>query len=144
MAQYSATFTLVTPWGTITLNGGTSPYYYVDPDNCSGLDMEPVRIVVDDKPQAAGGIVHPGLYGPRYVVLSGLLIFGTDSERTVLEDNLTNALKSIVAANGSLQWTPTGGTSRTLTVRCDIGASYPGASNKKFVFGLVCANPTWV
>ena len=142
MAEYSSPMTLTTPAGTITFTGAAGDRYYVDPEGCSGLDMAPVRIVIDEKPQTDGGIVHPSKKGARHVVIAGLLLSDTVAGRNALEAALTAALESLDDADGTLAWTPTGGTLHSLAVRCDVPASYPGPNQKRFIFGLVAAVPT--
>lgn len=150
MANYSVVFTLTTGGGTITLNAASGDTYLVDPTQSAGLDMAPLRTPIDDKPQADGGIVHAFWKGARHVTFSGMLYVvsastetGVATARNALEDNLNAALASIQSADGTLQFTPTGGSSRTLTVRNDIPASYTGGFVKNFLFGLVAANPNF-
>jgi len=150
MANYSAVFTLTTPASTLTLNASSGDTYLLDPTLCSGLDMAPLRTPIDDKPQAHGGIVHNFWKGARHVTLSGLLYVvsastdsGVAAARNTLEDGLVAALESILQADGTLQFTPSGGSSRSLTVRCDVPVTYSGGFVKNFVFGLVAANPVF-
>lgn len=145
MASYSSITTLVTPGGTITFNADTGDTYLIDPTLCSGLDMAPVRAVIDNAPRTKGGLVHDANQGPRMIVLAGMLLVRSASTeaaivsaREALENDLTAALESILAADGTLTATP-----GDLTVRCDIEATYPGAFQKNFNFGLVAADPDW-
>lgn len=149
MAEYSVQFTLTTPGPDITFNAGTGDEYFLDPQMCSGLDGAPYRVTVDDAPQDDGGIVFDGFKGPRHVVLGGVLLnrTGTAAARNTMEDNLVAALDSIVSADGTLAWTPSGGSARSLTVRAEIPVAFPTwagyAFTKQFVFGLVAADPDW-
>ncbi len=143
MAEYSVAFTLTTPSSTVTFNAGSGDEYFLDPDQCAGLDMAPVRASVDDMPGASGGLVHTALKGARHVTFSGWLVnrTGTPAARNTMENTLRAALESIMAANGTLAWTPSGGSARSLTVRCDVGLTTQGTWLKVFLFGLVAANP---
>lgn len=148
MATYGSAATLTTPAGAITFNAASGDTYQADPNSCAGLDMAPVRSSVDDKPQTTGGIVHPAFLGARPVTLGGSLIVRSASTeaayvtaRGVLEQALITALTSILTADGTYVWDE-GGTSRTITVRCDQAAVFTGAFVKSYVFGLIAANPT--
>lgn len=148
--QYSAVLTLTTPARTITLNAASGDTYLVDPTQSSGLDMAPVRANVEDRPQTDGGLVHDAFLGAREITLSGVLYIvsatteaGAVTARNTLADNLEAALFSILRADGTLQYTPTGGSSQTLTVRCDVACTFPGGFFKQFIFGLAAADPTF-
>lgn len=145
MAEYSVVFTLTTPGPDITFNAGTGDEYYLDPNRCSGLDGVGIRAPVDNKPQTDGGIVFPFYKTARHVVLAGLLLnrTGTAAARNTMEDNLRTALESILAADGTLTWTPSGGSLRTLTVRNELPFESNGGWLKSFSFGLVAATPTF-
>jgi hypothetical protein len=93
--------------------------------------------------------VHRFLLGPRHLTFDGVLLVtsGTTeasyrSARRTLEVNLSNALLSLLAADGTLTWTPSGGSALHLTVRHDQPLQITGAWVKTFVFGLVAADPT--
>lgn len=148
MAELSITYSLVTPGPDITFSDtGTGDEYRLT--DILGLDQAPLRAPVDDSPQTDGGIVHDIFKGPRHIVFTGLLLCrtGTSAARNTMEDNLISALDSILLANGTLSFTRSGGTSRTLTVRCDVPvvyATWSGFPNTKtFIFGLVAANPAF-
>lgn len=145
MAEYGVSFVLTTPASTVTFNAGTGDEYYLDPNQCAGLDMAPVRANVDDRPGTSGGLVHAALKGPRHVTFGGVLLnrTGTATARNTMENTLRSALESILAANGTLVWTPSGGSARTLAVRCDVGVTFAGGFLKTFAFGLVSANADW-
>lgn len=148
MATYGSAATLTTPWGTITFNASSGDTYKNDPSSCSGLDMAPVRSSIDDKPQTSGGIVHPAFLGARHVTLGGQLIIRSSSTeagyltaRATLEQNLIAALTSILNTTGTYAWNE-GGTTRTITVTCNLEALFSGAWLKTYVFGLVAGDPT--
>jgi hypothetical protein len=52
-------------------------------------------------------------------------------------------LASIIRADGTYIWSPTGVSSKSLTVRCDLPATYSGAMLKTYIFGLVAADPAF-
>jgi hypothetical protein len=145
MAEYSCVFTLTTPGGTITFNSGSGDEYVLNPEQCSGLDQAPLRTPSDDRPQTDGALVFNRKRKARFPVLAGILLnrTGTATARNTMENNLRTALESIEGANGTLAWTPTGGSARSLTVRSEIPLECPGGFVKSFMFGLIAANPVW-
>jgi hypothetical protein len=145
LAEYSLVYTLVTPGGTVLFNSGADQFYL---SNIEGLDGAPIRAPIDNRPQAHGGLVHRFLLGPRHITFDGVLhITSTGTEagylaaRNTLVTNLQNALNSIYAADGTLSWTPSGGSQRNLRVRHDEALQIRGGWQKSFVFGLVAADP---
>lgn len=145
MAVYGGASYLVTPWGTVNFNDTSAPTLLHDANQCSGLDMVPLRVQIDDKPVTDGGIVHAGYLSGRHIVLGGALWARTIAERQDLEDNLAAALESIMDADGTYQWnivTETTLYMRSVTVRCEIGLGVSGGYQKNYTFGLVAADPT--
>ncbi len=149
MAEYSAPATLVTPGPTITFNAASGNTLYLDPEMCSGLDGGPIRRTIEDAPMTDGALVFPSRKGGRHIVIGGwvhVTTGATESDyrtnREALVDNLRLALESIENADGTYTWTPIGG-ARALTVQADIPVTTNGAFQKKFVFGLIAADPTW-
>lgn len=143
--EYGCVFTLTTPGLDITFNSGTDRYE-LDPTQCSGLDVSPdLRVPVFDAPQDHGGIVFPGKKKARHIVLAGTLLPASNDndDRNVMAENLGLALEEILEADGTLSWTPTGLSARSLTVRYEIPLRTNGAWVKTFQFGLVAANPSW-
>jgi hypothetical protein len=139
MSEFFAPATLTTPGGTLTFNPSSGDGYYVS--NITGLDQAPIRAPIDDKPQTDGGIVHDFFKGPRHITIEGLVVASSASARNTSTDSLVTALDSILRADGTWTWTPSGQSLKTLTVRCDVPVSFPGAFLKRFIFGLVAANP---
>lgn len=148
--EYNCGLLLSTPGGDITFDVITGDAYSLDPTQCAGLDMVPLRTTIDDAPVTDGGIVHPFYQSPRHITLTGSLIVRSASDdagfvtaRNALEDALNAALLSIQSADGTLTWTRTGDVERGLAaVRCDITATYAGGMQKTYIFGLVAADPT--
>lgn len=147
MAELSANHVLTTPGPDISFNTGTDNYFITGID---GLDQAPIRAPVDDSPQTDGGIVHDFFYGARYFTVEGVLLpgDGTAATSNTMQANLLAALESILRANGTWAWTPSGQAARSLTVRCfqplSVRPWQPGFPlTKAFIFGLVAATPTW-
>lgn len=150
--EYSAVLTLTDGTHTVTLNAASGDTYLVDADLSTGLVDDTVRSNVDDKAQTDGGIVHPAFLGPRHIVLAGMLYVtsaSTDSgivqARNTLAVNLKTVLQTILRADGTLSYTPSGGSSKSVTVRYDVGATFSRRQGiiYGFAFGLVAANPVW-
>jgi hypothetical protein len=143
VSEINAPASLSTPGGTISFNAtGSATYYFFTA--LSGLDQAPLRVTIDPKPQAAGAILHPFLRDARHATFEGLVVADSTSTRNTMCDALVAALESIEQADGTYSWTPTGQSTKTLTVRCDIPVSFPesrGPAVKTFMFGLVAANP---
>lgn len=147
MAEFSAVYTLATPASNVTFNSGNDRYTITD---INGLDGAPIRAPIDNRPLTDGGLVRTFFLGPRQITISGFLNVnssGTDvgyvTARNGMENTLMTALNSILRADGTLSWTPTGGSLRTLTVRNDEPVQFNGGWQKQFIFGLVAANPTY-
>jgi len=158
MADLTCTYVLSTPGGTITFNSGTlkdgTDKYWIQ--NITGLDSPSLRTPTDNVPYGDGGIVHNFWMGPRHVVLEGVLVtesIGFPSLgpeciqlQNEMEDALRLALESILRADGTLAWTPSGLGARSLTVRYEQGLDCVAIESfalKQFTFGLIAANPSF-
>jgi hypothetical protein len=153
MADYSTTYTLTTPGGTIIFNNGElgggslDNLYWIG--NVQGLDGPTLRVPVDDTPFGHGGIVHRSWKGPRHPIIEGSLVvqsvpFGSPGCQELLnamEAALNAALDSILApTSGTLAWTPSGGTPKSLTVFYEVSLDIEpenGYATRSFNFGLV-------
>src|SRR4051794_23078250 len=123
MAEYNAPGRLVTPGGTVVFNGASAPTYLHDQSVCSGLDGAPARATIEDKPATHGGIWPRFFKAAREVTLGGLLLVHSIADLQTLEANLLAACESIFedpSITGTYEWTPTGSTLHSITVRCDI------------------------
>lgn len=143
-------YTLTTPGPDITFNSGSlgdgiDKYWLT---SIQGLDGPSIRAPVDPVPFGDGGLVYTFWKGPRRVVFDGLLwldpISNSDCQtrRNVLATNLNQALASIIAADGTLAWTPTGEAAHSLTVRNEVPLAITYTDNyltSAFSFGLVSA-----
>jgi hypothetical protein len=157
MADISALYTLVTPAGNILFNNGTLAHGSTDDlywlSDINGLDGAPLRAQIDNAPQAQGGIVHTIWRGARHVDMQGDIFIQSKPlggaclpARNAMEEALREALESIQQIDGTLSWTPSGLTARSLTVRNDVPLDFSPANNyatMAFTFGLVAADPDW-
>lgn len=151
MSDVSVPYTLTTPGGTIVFNDDSADQFYLT--ETPGLGTPPIRAPIDPVPFGDGGILHTFWKGPRHVTLEGVfLITSSRVQNTILtirnqmEESLITALESIIAANGTLAWTPLGLSGRSLTVRHDIpfeASHIEGYKLRAFTFGLVAADPDW-
>lgn len=155
MADLACVYTLSTPGGTVSFNDGdlhtTDDLYWIA--NIDGLDGAPIRAQVDNAPQAHGGIIHTFWKGPRRVTIEGSILVQSVRwggsclvVRNEMEDDLRVALESTHQSSGTLSWTPSGQSARSLTVRNDIPVDFTpqeGYMIMGFTFGLVSAASDW-
>ena len=151
MADLQVIYTLTTPGPDITFNQGPSnPFDTTDKywiSNIQGLDGPSIRAPVDPVPFGDGGIIHTFWKGPRRVVIDGWLMVNSSTSqadcqeiRNTLTSNLASALSSIIAASGTLAWTPTGLGALSLTVFNEVPLSIQLSDDFRiatFNFGLV-------
>lgn len=137
----------------ITLNDDTpgADRLVIGEDGVKGLDGRPIRRQVDPAGyNVEGGIIHPARFGPRLILFSGIVnVQSTLYDPTddyfaavyALEQAVIAALEGIRNTDGTLAWTPHGGSPQTLTVRYGLPGQeiqFAGPMlNKRFVFGLV-------
>jgi hypothetical protein len=156
MPDLAVPYTLVTPVDTIVFNDGTADQFYIT-DIPQGLVQAPVRAPQDPKSFANGGRSYNFWKGARHILIEG--IFLVTSVETcspalltvwnTMEEQLRAALESIAALDtdtGTLGWTPTGLTARTLTVRSEVELECPPDQNylvRAFHFGLLADDPDW-
>lgn len=153
MADYSTTYTLSTGSGTITFNDGDlgdgTDLYWISVVN--GLDGPSIRAPIDDVPFGDGGIIHKFWKGPRHVAFEGNLVvqsvpFGNPCQEILngMEAALNAALDSILQTDGTLAWTPQGGSPVSLGVRYEVPLDIQPQENyalRSFNFGLVSGSP---
>jgi hypothetical protein len=155
MADITTTYTLTTPGGTIIMNNGemgdgTDKYWL---QVIQGLDGAEIRAPVDPVPFGDGGIVHTFWKGPRRPIFEGVFLiesstFESDCQqiRNTMSEALRVALDSIIAANGTLSWTPIGFGARSLTVRNEVPLNVTYEQDYRlsaFTFGLVSEASDW-
>lgn len=158
MADVAAEYSLQTPAGTITFNSGTlkdgTDKYWLT--SIQGLDGTTIRAPVDNVPFGDGGIVHDFWKAPRNIVFEGVFVtesvgfpsIGDDciEAQNAMEEDLLDALESILRDDGTLSWTPAGLSARQLLVRHNVNCEFTEIENyavKHFTFGLVAGNPDW-
>lgn len=146
LIEISAPATLTTPAGSTSFNPGSGDGFYMTPDT-TGYGQAPIRADVEDKPQADGANVHPGLRGgrPLLIVAQFLIVTGTIASRNAAIEALCDQLDSIVGGpTGTWTVTETGAAAKSLTVICDVGlVPSGGAQLKQVSFGLFAASPDW-
>lgn len=155
MPDLGVPYELTTPGGTITFNAGTVDEYHIA--EIQGLSGAPIRAPIDDVPYGHGSLSHNFWRAGRHIVFDGHLLVTSvlcPSPSVVpiwnaMEEDLATALESIGALTtdtGTLAWTPTGLSPRTLTVRYEVQLECPADQNymlRAFHFGLFADNPDW-
>ena len=157
MADVGVQYVLVTPGGTITFNQTTVPFagqdqYYIT--EIRGLGSPALRTPFDPVPLGDGALIHTFWKGARHIGIEGtMLVQSTGIEddivviRNQMEADLSTALESILAADGTLTYTPQGQpTAQFFTVNYEIGCEYTHTNNYHsldFAFGLISGSPDW-
>ena len=158
MADLATTYTLTTPGPDITFNNGSlgdgTDKYWIQA--LPGLDGPDVRAPIDPVPFGNGAIIHTFWQAGRRFTVDGVLIVETvplnsaecQQALNVMEDQLRQAVVSIIAADGTLSWTPAGLGARSLTVRHDAQPrlDFPPIENfhlRQFIFSLVSEASSW-
>lgn len=156
MADVGVSYLLDTPGTDITFNQYTTPYdtrpqYYVT--EIRGLESPSLRTPTDPVPLGDGELIHTFYYGATHITFEGLIwippTYGDMNTIVAQRNTMTAALKSavnsILAADGTLTFTPTGGSLQTITgVRYEVGLQTPQADNYnslQFSFGLITGTP---
>lgn len=155
MADLTVAYTLATPGGTVIFNDGAlhtlDDLYWIQ--TIQGLDGAPIRAPVDFVPFGNGGLAHTFWKGPRRITFDGVIFIQSvpiggacQEELNGMEETLRAALESILAATGTLSWTPLGLGARSLTVKCEVTPDFPPIENyalRQFTFGLIAPTPDW-
>lgn len=151
VAEIGAPYTLTTSGGSVSFNtrfsltddeGKVYEYFMSD---VAGLDGNPVRASIEDRPVTDGGLVFDFYDGPRHMTFTGYVLAASVEQRNDMEDTLIAVCKAARRADGTIVYTPTGASARTWTIRCDVQPTFPGQGIlKEFIFGLVAANPDYV
>ena len=154
-------YVFVTPARTITFNqtgldrfNSYGPDEYYLSEDTDGLDGPPLRTPTDNRPQTHGGLVHTRLKGPRPITMVGVLLTrstrmsnssATMIRRNQMQSDLQDAIDSIMDADGTLTWTPSGLSQCQLTVRAHTPElKVAGVEWPIFTFGLIAANPDYI
>lgn len=154
MADYGVLYTLTTGGGTVIFNNGDlrtlDDLYWIQ--NIRGLDSPSLRTPVDDAPQAHGAIIHNFWKGARHVGFEGELFVQSvpqsacQSVLNTMEAALRAALESILQVDGTLAWTPTGGSGESLNVRYEVPLEITPNNDyatRTFTFGLIAGSPDY-
>lgn len=155
MADIGVVYTLTTPGPDITFNQFTEPFqgqdqYYIT--EIRGLESPSLRTPTDPVPLGSGELVHEFFYGATHITFEGvILVDSTEIMNSVvvirnsMTANLKSALNSILAADGSLGWTPQGQGAQSVTgLRYEVGLQTPHSSDYRmleFSFGLITGTP---
>ncbi len=121
MAETHIPYELETPRGTLYFNTYDANGNGYRIEQVGGLDSAVLRSTVENRPQAPGAIVFPGIDGARYPILSGIIRV-TDADealnlvrRRELEDKFRSCASSLKPGPlGTLRWTPSGAPMRRL------------------------------
>lgn len=143
MAEIGIPYVITTPRGDLTFNDYTSADHYRI-EAVRGMGAAGLRTYVQPLSQADGARVGDTWRGALTPVFTGSIVFSTITQRRTLSDKLESWLASILRADGTLKWTPTGASQRQRTCRLLDGPDMPGESGqvlKSFQFTLVCADP---
>lgn len=146
MAEFGIWHELETPRGTLEINpaGGGDGLYLT---NVAGMDGATVRAPIEARPQADGAIAFDHFRGARYITLEGYLRATSQggsedlATRTVLEDRLRAYTDSILRANGTLRFAPSGQPKRRVTVRLIEQVQIRGGLLKEWQVQLVAHDP---
>lgn len=106
--EYGCRFELVGPDGTIAVfNDSTDPNYVgnLDPEQCSGLDSPDVREDAADAVEEDGGIQGDNYYARRAIILAGIVIAGTPTQRNERVAKIKRA-SNAMRADATLSWKP--------------------------------------
>lgn len=129
-----------TPRGTLAFNatayGAGVPQFRLDGDSGFALTSA-VRVAQDDLPGRDGTLLGDGLGKGMTANLRGSIRAASLADRALALQMLRGYLRSILRADGTLRWTPTGMTERRLTVRLLEDPLDAGPVVKTFSFSLV-------
>lgn len=155
MADVGVAYTLDTPSVDIVFNLFTDPFegqdqFYIT--EIRGLGSPAIRTPIDSVPLGDGALVHDFWLGPRHIGIEGtILVMSTTimndivEIRNEMESDLSTALESILRADGTLSFTPQGGSLTSYTVRYEVPVEYTHSNNYislDFSFGLIAGDPT--
>jgi hypothetical protein len=155
MADVGVQYTLTTPGPDIIFNQFTDPFvgqdeYYIT--EIRGLESPSLRTPQDPVPLGSGALIHEFFYGGTHITFEGVILIDStdicDAQvviRNSMTANLKSALNSILAANGTLAFTPQGQGAQTINgLRYEVGLQTPHTSDYRlleFSFGLVTGTP---
>ena len=140
--QFGVKYVLVGPRGDrAVFNDPTDADYVGVLTDVQGLDSPEVRVNVSEIVQFDGAIQGEQFYGPRPVVLEGMIENPTSTtERNTRSDKLMRASNAMIG-NATLTWTPDGGMEHYVTMRRAQPLRISGGWNKSFQASFVAADP---
>lgn len=140
--EFSAPISLVTPAGTLAMNGGGD---WLKVTSLEGFDDAEHRTQIDNLSVDDGALVGRVFLGALHGTIEGYIKSSTVSDRNSKEATLRSYLDSIRLANGTFTITETGQAAKSLTVRKDTPLMLSPLDGvlHKFQFGLVAGNPVW-
>lgn len=141
--EYGCPFSLAGPIGVIASFNEEGPSEYVgvlDPSECSGLDSPEVREDTQPRVEDDGSVQGNNFYGPRPIVLAGIIRANSLEQRNERVTRLM-AASNAMRANAELLWTPHGGQSMRVLVRRQQPLRVTGGFIKKFQIPLVASDP---
>jgi hypothetical protein len=152
MADISVPYTLTTPAGTITFNDGSADQFYITGE--TGLGTAPRRTPIDSVPFGDGALVHTFWKDARQVTIEGVFLVTSVpcgsamvAIWNAMEEDLNDALESIGGGtDGTLAWTPSGLSARSLSVRHNVPMENPHLENfslRGFNFGVIAGDPNF-
>ena len=155
MADVGVTYVLTTPGPDITFNSGIEPFdgtdkYYIY--EIRGLESPELRTPTDPVPLGDGALLHDFWFGAQIIEIEGAILVGsTQIENSIvvirndMEDDLGDALKSMMTATGTLAFTPQGESARSITVKYFTKYNTTHTDNYHtlaFSFGLISGDAT--
>lgn len=151
MADVGVSYTLTTPGGTVVFNDGSADQHYIT--EIRGLGAPALRTPMDNVPLGDGGLIHDFWKGSRHIGIEGIFLITSVRVmnsivivRNDMEQELVDALESILRADGTLAYAPQGEGTRTYTVRYEVPLEFTHTDNYTvlaFSFGLVAGEPDW-
>lgn len=157
MADVGVAYTLTTPGPDIVFNQYTEPFarqnqYFLN--EVRGLEAPSLRTPTDPVPLGDGELIHDFWYGATHITFEGIIIVDASTVvtmddivegRNTMTNDLKDALNSILRADGTLTFTPQGGSPQTITgLRYEVPLETPHTSDYRFLqfsFGLVTGTP---
>lgn len=142
MAEIGILYSLSTVNGTINFNPSVGWGYVLS--DVSGLDAPSLRMTLEPVPQRDGEIVYSTFKGGRHISMQGYIRFTGDNltDRRSLEDDLRSVLDGAVKDDAVLTFTPSGTSSRQVTVRMEAPLQIQSSGFiKQFMISLVAGDP---
>lgn len=142
LVELNVSYMLTGPTGIVAVFNDQSSGNYVGMiTELTGFDSPEIRESADDLVQMDGGIHGNFYYGRRPVVMNGILLNpASATARNARMEKLTQASDAL-RADAVLDWTPSGGARRKLSLRRQQPLRFIGAWQKEFQLAMVAADP---